>query len=532
MFAHKRRASQVIVWRLSSPPMTMVLLNVFVACTSSTNAARAHSTRWPADVKIKPSDAPGWLVERMFHSEGVKCPWLSDDDAAHDPECQSRESRISELRGAISTCKAPLAKNVASIAHRGGPLVAPEETIASWTVGIEGGAGIIECDSSPTKDLYGEELFVCRHSNCDMHFTTDIIANHPQLASKCSEPFTPANSTHAASAKCCTYDFDPSELRSLCSTMEQTINTKATKPGEFLLGAPGFRSAAIAEAECHPLVFLHEYISFAKLQGVSTIPELKDTWTPGQAHFLAAHGKSCRWLADRFAKQVSQAFPKAQMRAGWTTAAMAGELAIMQTFDHRVAAYWKSGQYKSIPVEFMWLTYKGGTATSDCVGKEQLVQADCGTSDILHGLAKAGVEMLSPPVGYYLGNNGHSLVASEPAKKLKELASSYRNNSADNYETPTLGSWSLERSGCNDGAAGSLQPGTIGPCGFYYDTTPSASELPGVADVSAFQHSDELVALDVMFKEVGIVGIFSDFPATVSAYANCVLSANAASGSA
>eukprot|EP01045_Picozoa_sp_COSAG04_P011011 COSAG04_NODE_695_length_11066_cov_14.905352_2_plen_53_part_00 len=29
--------------------------------------------------------------------------------------------------------------------------------------------------------------------------------------------------------------------------------------------------------------------------------------------------------------------------------------------------------------------------------------------------------------------------------------------------------------------------------------------------------------LDVLFKDVGLVGMFADFPATVSAYVNCIL---------
>ena len=48
------------------------------------------------------------------------------------------------------------------------------------------GAGIIECDVTFTSD---REL-VCRHSQCDLHTTTNILAT--PLAEKCSRTFTPA----------------------------------------------------------------------------------------------------------------------------------------------------------------------------------------------------------------------------------------------------------------------------------------------------------------------------------------------------
>jgi len=50
------------------------------------------------------------------------------------------------------------------------------------------GAGIIECDVTFTAD---REL-VCRHAQCDLHTTTNVL-EIPELAEKCSVPFTPAD---------------------------------------------------------------------------------------------------------------------------------------------------------------------------------------------------------------------------------------------------------------------------------------------------------------------------------------------------
>jgi glycerophosphoryl diester phosphodiesterase len=61
--------------------------------------------------------------------------------------------------------------------------------------------------------------------------------------------------------------------------------------------------------------------------------------------------------------------------------------------------------------------------------------------------------------------------------------------------------WSLERSGIlADGNNGS-----------YYQSFDSAVTREG----------DVLRALDVLAQDVGVIGVFSDWPATVSFYANC-----------
>ena len=59
----------------------------------------------------------------------------------------------------------------------------PEHTVESYKAAGLQGAGVIECDVTFTKDL---EL-VCRHSQCDLHTTTDVVTR-PDLNSKCTTP--------------------------------------------------------------------------------------------------------------------------------------------------------------------------------------------------------------------------------------------------------------------------------------------------------------------------------------------------------
>jgi glycerophosphoryl diester phosphodiesterase len=61
--------------------------------------------------------------------------------------------------------------------------------------------------------------------------------------------------------------------------------------------------------------------------------------------------------------------------------------------------------------------------------------------------------------------------------------------------------WTLERSGTlTDGG------------GFYYQSVKEVTDNSG----------DTYQLLDVLAKDVGVIGVFSDWPATVTFYANCM----------
>jgi len=73
----------------------------------------------------------------------------------------------------------------------------PEHTVESYKAAALQGAGIIECDVTFTKD---REL-VCRHAQCDLHTTTDVVTR-PELNAKCTIPFETG-----VEPKCCASDF-------------------------------------------------------------------------------------------------------------------------------------------------------------------------------------------------------------------------------------------------------------------------------------------------------------------------------------
>ena len=123
-------------------------------------------------------------------------------------------SRERELKSRLMNCAAEQRDwqpSELSISHRGAPLQFPEHTLEAYLAGAQGGAGIIECDVTFTSD---HEL-VCRHSQCDLHYTTNIVET--DLAEKCSVPpeFDPDSGelVNAADIQCCTSDITLAEFR-------------------------------------------------------------------------------------------------------------------------------------------------------------------------------------------------------------------------------------------------------------------------------------------------------------------------------
>ncbi len=136
------------------------------------------------------------------------------------------------LKEELRKCKGPFYQSVFSISHRGAPLQFPEHTRA----------GVGECDVTFTKD----RQLVCRHSQCDLATTTNILTI-PELAAKCTTPFTPAKfneqgeMVQPAAAKCCTSDITLAEFKTLKGKMDAS-NPQAKTVEEFLDATPKWRT--------------------------------------------------------------------------------------------------------------------------------------------------------------------------------------------------------------------------------------------------------------------------------------------------
>jgi len=123
--------------------------------------------------------------------------------------------------------------------------------------------------------------------------------------------------------------------------------------------------------------------------------------------------------------------------------------------------------------------------------------ADVPTFEDLKGYAKQGIKIVAPPMWVLLAVEDGKIVPSQYAKDAKKAGLD-------------IITWTLERSGR---IVEEVLPtkGTGAPS-FYYQTTLDALKNDG----------DLMVTLDVLAKQVGILGIFSDWSGTVSYYASCM----------
>ena len=148
------------------------------------------------------------------------------------------------LKQRLSQCTGPFRKTDFSIGHRGAALQFPEHSKESYSAAARMGAGVIACDVTFTKD----RQLVCRHSQCDLHTTTNILSV-PALAAKCSQPFSPADSAtgEKASAKCCTSDITLAEFKMLTAKMDGS-NPDATTVADYQNGTPRWRTDLYANS--------------------------------------------------------------------------------------------------------------------------------------------------------------------------------------------------------------------------------------------------------------------------------------------
>ena len=356
-----------------------------------------------------------------------------------------------------------------SIGHRGAPLQFPEHTKESYIAAARMGAGVLECDVAFTKD---EEL-VCRHSQCDLHTTTDILLR-PELAAKCSEPFRPAELDPAtgeiiepASARCCTTDLTKDEFLSLRGKMDARVAT-ATTPEEYVGGTAGFRTDLYA-TEGTLLTHAQSIALFDEL-GADMTPELKS----GSVD-LDGDGVADITQSD-FALKLLDEYRNAGIRP---------QRVWPQSFNYEDVLTWVNlgGRHGR---QAVFLDGRDGDVDPNDPGPENL-------SPTMAEVADAGVKIIAPPMWFLLTTDaGNNIVKSRYAEAAKEAG----------LEIIT---WTTERSGRI------VEDVLNGGQGWYYQSTLDALRNDG----------DILTTIDVLAQDVGVLGIFSDWPATTTFYANC-----------
>lgn len=302
-----------------------------------------------------------------------------------------------------------------------------------------------------------DRQLVCRHSVCDLHRTTNIVTI-PELNAKCTQPFQPAADGKKASATCCTSDITLAEFKSLCSKMDGE-NSTATTPEDFLDGTG--RASTDLFATCGTVQTHKEWIKLVDDLGLKFTPELKTA--PFDMPFQGNYTQEnyAQQLVDEY-RQMGIDFSRV-----WP-----------QSFLYDDLKYWLKNE-PEFAKQAVLLDENGDTP-------EDFPKAVAA----LEGYRKEGVNIIAPPLPYLVKlDDGGKIVPSEYATEAKRLG----------FKILT---WSLERSGIlGDGSGG----------GYYYTTIANATNNDG----------DVYNLVDVLAREVGVVGIFSDWSATVTYYANC-----------
>jgi len=362
------------------------------------------------------------------------------------------------LKSKLQQCTGPFQKTDFSIGHRGAPLQFPEHTKESYEAAARMGAGILECDVTFTKD----RQLVCRHSQCDLHTTTNILAV-PELAAQCTQPFTPADLANGkkASAKCCTSDITLAQFKILRGKMDAS-NPNATTVEAYLGGTAPWRTDLYATTGT---VLSHaESIDLFKRLGAKFTPELKSPSVN-----MPYEGK---YTQEDYAQQLIDEYKAAGVDPAEVYA---------QSFNLNDVRYWIDRE----PAFGRQAVYLDGRYSVD-----GFKHTDPSTwAPDMKQLADDGVQIIAPPIWMLLDlDNNKSIVPSAYAQSAKDAGLE-------------IIAWTIERSGPLNGGGG-----------WYYRSVKDTIGGDG----------DMLRVLDVLAQDVGIRAIFSDWPATTTYYANCM----------
>lgn len=426
-------------------------------CNDDNNDTTTHTSPTPAPTPEPTPTQPGTtvtaakLLSQPSLSYGMRPLYLVNDMDA------------SPTKDKLLSCAYQAPKRTEfSIAHRGATLQFPEHTKESYIAANQSGAGIQECDVAFTKD---HEL-VCRHSDADLHTTTNILAT--PLAAKCTQNFVPAtfdaqgNMLSPASAKCLTSDITLAEFRTL-KGKQDGANTKATTVQAYLAGTPSFRTDSYSQNGT--LMSLKDALGLFKQMNVKVTPELKEP-TIAMPH----NGYSY----DNYRQQLINTLKEYNYTA---------DQSIVQSFNLDDLKYWiaNNPDYAKTAVFLMDdsnFTKAGMTfdAQNPATWKYTLAE-----------LKAMGIQNLAPATFMLVTNQNGKIAPSEFAKQAR----------AQGFGLIT---WTIERSG----------PLATGG-GWYY------------AGINALINNDGDMynLVDVLAKDVGVKGIFSDWPATTTYYANC-----------
>jgi glycerophosphoryl diester phosphodiesterase len=236
------------------------------------------------------------------------------------------------------------------------------------------------------------------------------------------------------------------------------FDPRATTPQQFMGGTADFRTDLYAGPTSGTLLTHKESIALFKSLGVKMTPELKAPEVP-----MPFNG----FTQEDYAQKMIDEYKEARVPP---------HKVFPQSFLIGDVLYW----IRNEPAFGRQAVYLDDANTV----------ADLPSFADLAGYKKQGINIWAPPTFALLALDGsNNIVASSHARNAKKAGLD-------------IITWTLERSGI-------LADGNNG---FYYQTIDPAISREG----------DVMRVIDVLAKDVGVLGIFSDWPATVSYYASCM----------
>jgi len=301
---------------------------------------------------------------------------------------------------------------------------------------------------------------VCRHAQNDLHTTTNILLT--PLAARCTQPFVPA-----------VLDVDGKVVtpaKAECRTSDITLAEFRTLRGKMDAFNPAARTPA-------------QYVA-------GTANWRTDLYSGPTSGTLMTHAESIELFKRLGVKMTpelkspsvpmpfngfSQEAYAQKMIDEYKRAGVPARQVYPQSFDIRDVLYWVAKE-PDFSRQAVYL---------DDADKA----ADLPDLATLKDYKAKGINIWAPPTFALLAAENGRIVPSQAARDAKAAGLG-------------LITWTLERSGV-------LADGNNG---WYYQTFDSAVQREG----------DMLQALHVLAQDVGVMGVFSDWPATTTFYANCM----------
>lgn len=308
---------------------------------------------------------------------------------------------------------------------------------------------------------------------CDVTFTKDkqLICRHAQndlhtttnilqtdLAKTCNLPFKAKQGEESASAECRASEITLAEFKTLNGKMD-AANSNASSVNEYVDGTAKWRTDLYSTKGT--LMTHAESIELIKSLGSKFTPELK---TP-----------SVKMPFDGYTQEMyAQAMIDEYKKAGIPASDV-----FPQSFNLNDVLYWIKSE-PEFGKQAVYLDASYEIAGWSPMKPETWVHS-------MSDLKAMGVNYIAPPMWVLVTSENGKMIPSIYAKEAK----------AAGLDIIT---WTAERSGLlKDGG------------GWYYQSTADLTNNDG----------DVMKLLHTLHKDIGIKGLFSDWPATTTYYANC-----------